>query len=76
VVLAEGVIGDHDKILLTAARAEPDAFTLLALQSPVAGDLRAVADSGVIDPQRTTISSAKTQILLVPPSVCQLALPT
>jgi phosphate transport system protein len=42
VVLAEGVIGAHEKIVLNAARAEQDAFTLLALQAPVAGDLRVV----------------------------------
>jgi phosphate transport system protein len=45
VVLAKGVIGEHDKIMLNAARAEQDAFTLLALQAPVAGDLRVVVAS-------------------------------
>ena len=44
-VLAEGVIGEHDTIMLTAARAEQDAFALLALQAPVAGDLRVVVAS-------------------------------
>lgn len=29
VVLADGVIGEHDKIMRNAARAEQDAFTLL-----------------------------------------------
>jgi phosphate transport system protein len=43
--LAEGVIGEHDKIMLNAARAEQDALTLLALQAPVAGDLRGVVAS-------------------------------
>jgi phosphate transport system protein len=54
VVLAEGVIGDHDKIMLNAARAEQDAFTLLALQAPVAGDLRVVVASlkNVADAER------------------------
>jgi phosphate transport system protein len=53
-VLAEGVIGEHDKIMLTAAHAEQDAFTLLALQAPVAGDLRAVVASlkNVADAER------------------------
>jgi len=43
--LAERIIGEHDKILSNAARAEHDAFTLLALQAPVAGDLRSVVAS-------------------------------
>jgi phosphate transport system protein len=53
-VLAEAVIGEHDEILRTAARAEQDAFRLLALQAPVAGDLRAVIASlqNVADAER------------------------
>ncbi|MBX7432338.1 phosphate signaling complex protein PhoU [Mycobacterium sp. Y57] len=43
--LAEQVITDHDQISLLSARAEEDAFVLLALQAPVAGDLRAVVTS-------------------------------
>ena len=43
--LAEGVIGEHDNIMLRAAHAEQHALTLLALQAPVAGDLRAVVAS-------------------------------
>ena len=44
-VLAEQVIGDHEKISATSARAEEAAFVLLALQAPVAGDLRAIVGS-------------------------------
>ncbi|KUI30975.1 phosphate signaling complex protein PhoU [Mycobacterium sp. GA-2829] len=44
-VLAEQVISDHDKIAVMSARAEEAAFVLLALQAPVAGDLRAVVSS-------------------------------
>ena len=43
--LAEQVITDHDQIATLSARAEEDAFVLLALQAPVAGDLRAVVSS-------------------------------
>jgi phosphate transport system protein len=42
VVLAETVISDHHNFVIQAAQAESDAFTLLALQAPVAADLRAV----------------------------------
>ena len=44
-VLAEQVIGDHEKIMASSARAEEAAFVLLALQAPVAGDLRAIVSS-------------------------------
>jgi phosphate transport system protein len=44
VVLAERVISDHN-IAIQAAQTESDAFTLLALQAPVATDLRAVVSS-------------------------------
>lgn len=44
-VLAEQVIGDHEMIMASSARAEETAFVLLALQAPVAGDLRAIASS-------------------------------
>ena len=44
-LLAERVIGDHEKISATSARAEETAFVLLALQAPVAGDLRAIVSS-------------------------------
>jgi phosphate transport system protein len=40
--LAEEVITDYDHIALRATTAEREAFTLLALQAPVAGDLRAI----------------------------------
>ena len=52
--LAERVIADHDAIMFNAACAEHDAFTLLALQAPVAGDLRAVVASlkNVADAER------------------------
>lgn len=41
-VLAEQVITDHEQISTRSTRAEDAAFVLLALQAPVAGDLRAV----------------------------------
>ena len=40
--LAEQVIGDHEQIVAMSARAEEAAFVLLALQAPVAGDLRSI----------------------------------
>ncbi|WP_156685737.1 phosphate signaling complex protein PhoU [Mycobacterium sp. Marseille-P9652] len=39
---AEAVIGGHERIVEMRAHAERQAFDLLALQQPVAGDLRAV----------------------------------
>ena len=44
-VLAEQVISDHEQIATLSAHAEEQAFVLLALQSPVAGDLRSVVGS-------------------------------
>ena len=44
-VLAEQVIGDHEQIIAASARTEEGAFVLLALQAPVAGDLRAIVGS-------------------------------
>jgi phosphate transport system protein len=41
-VLAEQIISDHEKIATLSAQAEENAFILLALQAPVAGDLRAI----------------------------------
>jgi phosphate transport system protein len=43
--LAEQVIAEHDRITAMGARVEESAFVLLALQAPVAGDLRAVISS-------------------------------
>jgi phosphate transport system protein len=43
--LAEQVISEHDQITSRSARAEEAAFVLLALQAPVAGDLRAIVSS-------------------------------
>jgi phosphate transport system protein len=43
--LAEQVISDHDGMVQRAKRAEAQALTLLALQAPVAGDLRAVVSA-------------------------------
>jgi phosphate transport system protein len=45
VVLAEGVISDHNNLAIQATQTESDAFTLLALQAPVAADLRTVVTS-------------------------------
>ena len=44
-LLAEQVITDHEALTGRARKAEENAFTLLALQAPVAGDLRAVLTS-------------------------------
>lgn len=44
-VLAERVISEHEQITTMSARAEEAAFLLLALQAPVAGELRAVVTS-------------------------------
>jgi phosphate transport system protein len=44
-VLAEQVITDHEQITERSHRAEENAFVLLALQAPVAGDLRAIVSS-------------------------------
>jgi phosphate transport system protein len=43
--LAERVIGGHDDMMFSVVRAEEAAFTLLALQAPVATDLRVVVAS-------------------------------
>lgn len=44
-VLAEQVITDHEQIATMSSKAEEAAFVLLALQAPVAGDLRAIVSS-------------------------------
>jgi len=44
-MLAEQVITDHEKIAAMSTRAEESSFVLLALQAPVAGDLRAIVSS-------------------------------
>ena len=44
-VLAEQVISDHEQINALSVKAEEAAFVLLALQAPVAGDLRAIISS-------------------------------
>jgi len=44
-VLAEQVITDHEQITERSHRAEENAFVLLALQAPVAGDLRVIVSS-------------------------------
>lgn len=40
--VAEQVISDHEQVTQLSAQAEEKAFALLALQAPVAGDLRSV----------------------------------
>ncbi|MGV0834656.1 phosphate signaling complex protein PhoU [Mycolicibacterium thermoresistibile] len=42
---AEGVISDHQEIARVSTRAESTAVSLLALQQPVAGELRAIVSS-------------------------------
>ena len=45
-ILAEQVLGDHDKIAAMSTAAEENAFALLApLQAPVANDLRAIVNA-------------------------------
>ncbi|HTX95700.1 MAG TPA: phosphate signaling complex protein PhoU [Mycobacterium sp.] len=39
---AEQVIGEHDRMVAMRAQAEKEAFDLLALQQPVAGELRSI----------------------------------
>jgi phosphate transport system protein len=53
-VLAERVITDHDQLVELKTKVEEAAFVLLALQSPVAGDLRAVVScmQNVADAER------------------------
>ena len=53
-VLAEQIIADHDHLTAMQAHTEEAAFVLLALQSPVAGDLRVVVSSlqNVADAER------------------------
>jgi phosphate transport system protein len=43
--LAEQVMGEHERIVAMSTRTEESAFALLALQQPVAGDLRAIVSS-------------------------------
>jgi phosphate transport system protein len=43
--LAEQVITDHDQISVLSVGAEESAFVLLALQAPVAGDLRSIVSA-------------------------------
>ena len=43
--LAEQVITDHDRLATMRVKAEENALMLLALQAPVAGDLRAIVSS-------------------------------
>jgi phosphate transport system protein len=52
--MAEEVIADHDRLAAMRAKAEDTAFALLALQSPVASDLRTVLSSmqNVADAER------------------------
>ena len=42
IVAAEEVIRDHERIVAMRARVEKEAFAMLALQQPVAGELRAI----------------------------------
>ena len=53
-IQAEQVITDHEELVLMRTQAEEMAFVMLALQSPVAGDLRAVVSTiqNVADAER------------------------
>src|SRR5688500_15577635 len=44
-VLAEQVITDHEQITSLSTQAEESSFVLLALQAPVAGDLRSIVSA-------------------------------
>ena len=44
-VMAEQVITDHEHLTRMQAAAEQSAFVLLALQAPVAGDLRVIVSA-------------------------------
>ncbi len=44
-VLAEDVISDHDNIVIRTAQMQEATFKLLAVQAPVAGDLRAAVSA-------------------------------
>lgn len=44
-LMAEQVISDHEQIAEMSTRAEEGAFVMLALQAPVAGDLRNIVSS-------------------------------
>ncbi len=44
-VLAEQVISDHEQIRELSARVEENAFVMLALQAPVASDLRSIVSA-------------------------------
>ncbi|MBV9318941.1 MAG: phosphate signaling complex protein PhoU [Mycobacterium sp.] len=45
IIAAEAVITNHEDLVVREVQAEADAFALLALQAPVAGDLRVVVSS-------------------------------
>ena len=45
IVAAQEVIRDHERIVAMRAQVEKEAFALLALQQPVAGELRAIFSS-------------------------------
>jgi phosphate transport system protein len=49
-LLAGQVITDHDQVTAPSVRVEEAAFVLLALQAPVAGELRAIVSSVQIAP--------------------------
>ncbi|MEZ0050228.1 phosphate transport system protein [Mycobacterium sp. MAA66] len=53
-ITAEQVISDHENLRRMKAQAEDEAFLLLALQAPVAGDLRSVVSAlqNVADAER------------------------
>jgi phosphate transport system protein len=48
-LLAEQVISQHEALVRRAAKIEEQSIILLALQAPVAGDLRAVVRLGEFD---------------------------
>jgi phosphate transport system protein len=58
-LLAEQVITDHEQIAAMSAKAEESAFVLLALQAPVAGDLRAIVSSIQIASQSNWATAPK-----------------
>ena len=53
IVGAEQVIRDHERIVVIRAQVEKEAFALLALQQPVAGELREIFSSIRSSPTRS-----------------------
>jgi len=60
--LTDQVIADHDHVIAMKARTEEDAFVLLALRAPVAGELRVVVSSIQTAADVERMSALATQV--------------